>query len=49
MREREEKFDKYNRPQGERAEQESEERKIEMEIKLDENNRPIGQKKYDIL
>jgi hypothetical protein len=45
MREREEKFDKYNRPQGERAEQESEEKKIEREIKLDENSRPIGQKK----
>ncbi len=49
MREREEKFDKYNRPQGERAEKESDEKKLEREIKLDENSRPIGQKKeYDI-
>ena len=44
MREREQKFDKYNRPKGERAEQESDEKKLEREIKLDENNRPIGQK-----
>jgi hypothetical protein len=44
MREREEKFDKYNRPKGERAEQESEDKKLEREIQLDENNRPIGQK-----
>ena len=44
MREREEKFDKYNRPQGERAEQESDEKKLEREIKLDENSRLIGQK-----
>jgi hypothetical protein len=29
MREREEKFDKYNRPKGERAEQESEDKKLE--------------------
>ena len=45
MREREQKFEKYNRPQGERAEQESNEKKLEREIKLDENSRPIGQKK----
>jgi hypothetical protein len=45
MKEREEKFDKYNRPKGERAEQESKEDKLEREIQLDENNRPIGQKK----
>jgi hypothetical protein len=44
MREKEEKFDKYNRPKGERAEQESEDKKLEREIQLDENNRPIGQK-----
>ena len=44
MKEREEKFDKYNRPQGERAEQESDEKKLEREIKLDENSRPIEQK-----
>lgn len=41
MKEREEKFDKYNRPKGERAEKDS---KKETEIKLDENNRCIGQK-----
>lgn len=35
-REREEKFDKYNRPQGER---------MERELKFDENSRPKGQKK----
>jgi hypothetical protein len=45
MKEREEKFDKYNRPKGERAEQENKEKKIEREIQLDENSRPIGQKK----
>ena len=45
MREREQKFEKYNRPQGERAEQESNEKKLEREIKLDENSRPIEQKK----
>ena len=44
MKEREQKFDKYNRPQGERAKQESNEKKIEREIKLDENSKPIGQK-----
>ena len=41
MKEREEKFDKYNRPKGERAEKDS---KKETEIKLDANNRCIGQK-----
>jgi hypothetical protein len=44
-REREEKFDKYNRPQGERREKESEEATMERELKLDENSRPKGQKK----
>jgi len=44
-REREEKFDKYNRPQGERREKESREERIEREVKLDENSRPKGQKK----
>jgi hypothetical protein len=48
MREREEKFDKYNRPKGERAEKESEEEKLEREIQLDENSKPIGQKEYDV-
>jgi hypothetical protein len=42
MRKREEKFDKYNRPKGERArEQESEEKKLEREIKLDENSKNL--------
>jgi hypothetical protein len=45
MRQREEKFDKYNRPKGERAEKESEEKKITREVMLDENSRPKGQKK----
>jgi hypothetical protein len=49
MKEREEKFDKYNRPKGERTEKESNEKNIERESKLDENNRPIEQKKYDTL
>jgi hypothetical protein len=49
MREREEKFDKYNRPkEGERAEKESKDEKLEREIKLDENSRPIGQKETDV-
>ena len=45
MRQREEKFDKYNRPRGKRAENESEEEKITREVMLDENSRPKGQKK----
>ena len=44
-REREEKFDKYNRPKGERRDDESEEETTEKELKFDENSRPIGQKK----
>jgi hypothetical protein len=45
MRERKEKFEKYNRPKGKRAiEQESEDKKLEREFKLDENIKPIGQK-----
>jgi hypothetical protein len=44
-REREEKFDKYNRPQGERKDKESKEERMEREVKLDENRRPEGQKK----
>jgi hypothetical protein len=49
MKEREEKFDKYNRPkEGERAKKESKEDKLEREIKLDENSRPRGQKEYDV-
>jgi|SRR5215207_1014572 len=50
MREKEEKFDKYNRPKGERGEKESEEEKLEIEIQLDENSRPLGQKskEYDV-
>ncbi len=44
-REREEKFDKYNRPQGERRDKESEEERMERGLKFDENSRPKGQKK----
>ena len=44
-REREEKFDKYNRPQGERRDKESEEERMKRELKFDENSRPKGQKK----
>jgi hypothetical protein len=44
-REREEKFDKYNRPQGERKDKEGEEERMERELKFDENSRPKGQKK----
>jgi hypothetical protein len=45
-REREEKFDKYNRPQGEKGrDKESEEERMEREVKLDEHSRPKGQKK----
>jgi hypothetical protein len=44
-REREEKFDKYNRPQGERRDKESEEERAERELKFDKNSRPKGQKK----
>jgi hypothetical protein len=51
MRKREAKFDKYNRPKGERAkEQESKDKRLEREIKLDENSKPKGQrsKEYDV-
>ena len=44
-REREEKFDEYNRPQGERRDKENEEETMERELKFDENSRPKGQKK----
>jgi hypothetical protein len=44
-REREEKFDKYNRPQGERRENESQDERMKRELKFDENSRPKGQKK----
>src|SRR5215217_7340949 len=45
-RERQEKFDEYNRPQGERGrDNESEEEKMKREVKLDEHSRPKGQKK----
>jgi hypothetical protein len=47
MRQREEKFDQYNRPKGERAETESPEKKITREIALDEHSRPKGQKKIE--
>jgi hypothetical protein len=45
IRQREEKFDQYNRPKDERAQKESEEEKITREVMLDENSRPKGQKK----
>jgi hypothetical protein len=45
MRQREEKFDQYNRPKGEKAKKESEEKEISREVMLDENSRPKGQKK----
>jgi hypothetical protein len=45
MRQREEKFDKYNRPKAERVENESKENEIKREAMLDENSRPKGQKK----
>jgi hypothetical protein len=44
MREREAKFDEYNRPTGERSKQESKEQKIEREVMLDEYSRPKDQK-----
>ena len=44
-REREEKFDEYNKPRGERRDKESEEEKMKRELKFDENSRPKGQKK----
>jgi hypothetical protein len=44
-REREEKFDKYNKPKGEKRDKESEEETMERELKFDENSRPKGQKK----
>jgi hypothetical protein len=47
IRQREEKFDKYNRPKGQRAESESQEEEIKREVMLDENSRPKGQKKME--
>ena len=47
MRQREEKFDQYNRPKGQRAESEGQEEKISREVMLDENSRPKGQKKIE--
>ncbi len=44
MREREAKFDKYNRPKGERSEQESEDERLEREIKLDKNSKSLDDK-----
>jgi hypothetical protein len=45
MRQREEKFDKFNRPKGKNAENESQEKRITREVMLDENSRPGEQKK----
>jgi hypothetical protein len=45
MRQREEKFGKYNRPKAERTEKQIEENEIKREVMLDENSRPKGQKK----
>ena len=45
IRQREEKFDEYNRPKGEKAEKESEEEKITRELMLDGHSRPKRQKK----
>jgi hypothetical protein len=47
MREREKKFNQYNRPKGERAEKESKENKITREVMLDEHSRPKDQKKQN--
>ena len=44
-REREERFDKYNRPQGEKRDKEGEGERMERELKFDENSRPKDQKK----
>ncbi len=44
IREREAKFDEYNRPRGERAEKESKEKKITREVMLDEHSRPKNRK-----
>jgi len=44
-RERQEKFDEYNRPQGERTDKEREEERMERELKFEENSRPKRQKK----
>ena len=45
MRQREEKFGKYNRQKAERTEKQIEENEIKREVMLDENSRPKGQKK----
>ena len=49
MRQREEKFDEYNRPKGERKdkEEESKEQQITREVMLDEHSRPKDQKKKE--
>src|ERR671931_1790081 len=49
MRQREEKFDKYNRPKGssERKQKESKEQEIVREVMLDEHSRPKDQKQTE--
>ena len=49
MRQREEKFDEYNKPKGERKdkEEESKEQEITREVMLDEHSRPKDQKKKE--
>jgi hypothetical protein len=44
MREREKKLYKYNRPKGERKQQETKEEEIVREVMLDEHSRPKDQK-----
>ncbi|HEX2406650.1 MAG TPA: hypothetical protein VHJ38_05510 [Nitrososphaeraceae archaeon] len=51
MRKREEKFDKYNRPKGEKSivqESDDDYKKLEREIKLDENIKLIRTKKDNV-
>jgi hypothetical protein len=47
MRQREEKFDEFNRPKGERKQKESKEQEITREVMLDEHSRPKDQKKKE--
>ena len=47
IRERESKFDEYNRPRCKRTEKESREKQITREVMLDEHSRPKNQKQGD--
>ncbi|MGH9927122.1 MAG: hypothetical protein ACRD5B_17280, partial [Nitrososphaeraceae archaeon] len=48
MKEREERFNEYNRPKQEKPGREGELEKVAREVQLDEHSRPRDQKKKDL-